>query len=1185
MVKTTKEKDSSCLKTMVVNLLLVGVLVHGVVSNEHQETCLDGDDTCRNSYIDQCQLYLAQSSIPNAGIGVYTSVDYKEGDYIGENDFIIPLSNTPENDEWLIDDVEWSVNLDPRLVYDANPSKMSLFVPGFGAQVNCHFGLNNAYHGKPEYDSGGLHRSKDPGAGAFTYWQNMPNYATRDISAGEELFVDYGHGWFDTRTYWMGEIPKEDDFARADILVRNFHSINAKYYNEARTDLTVLNNSLALEDLWSMVRNWTSSEALLRALPQRYAGIEEAVAHGVARHSIGGVSSIRSKEWLNENGICLDNLYINISTIPQAGRGAFAKRFLPSGSVISPVPVLQIHRGHFFSEQTGFQLLYNYVFGHPESEIFLLSYSSTVNFINHNSQNPNVKLRWSNSTLHRKHFLDLSSEDVLKQGFGLFMEFVALRDIQPHEEILFDYGVEWETAWKEHVEGWRPVPGSENYTAANDAIKMIGILTLEEQKENSYPENVHTACYFAHTQNTVYKNVTGDGDIPTYTADWEEKNYDCLRWCSILDRTTINGSSHIFYNVLLDQYDHFDSDCRMSNGEKIFVHNVPSEAVTLMDVEWSRDQHLPNAFRHYIGLPDELYPVQWRLNKVTNYTKQHSDQCQLYLAESSIPNSGIGVFTADDIKKGQFVGERELLIPLTDSSFEHLWLLKDVTWDLSLSPFLYYESNVKQVFYPGFGAQANCHFGLNNVEHDKPKFDSAGLHRSKDPGVGAFTYWYDMPHIASRDIQSGEELLVDYGNYEWFDLRQDFLGVIPREDDYIAADHIVQKTHSLFRKHYTGMAEDEASALKDLWNVTRNVSSPALQRALPERYEEVDEVINFGTARHSVGGPSSLRSREWLHKNGICIDNMYVNISTIPQAGRGAFAKRFLPKDTIVSPVPVLQVHRGSLLYEPTGFQLLINYAFGHPDSPVFLIPYSATVNFINHDSKNPNVKLRWSTSSLHRKDFLDLSSEKVLYAGFGLLMEFVALRDIEPNEEILFHYGDEWERAWLKHVETWEPQPGSENYISASTATETIGILTVEEQRLKPYPENLQTACFFYQTHDTVYYKSDHEEVNVKRVTWNEKNRDCLRWCSILERKVVGNGSVYYDALLLPQDSNLHEDCIMSSHEKIYVDSIPSEAVSLVDQNLSGDNFLPNVFRHYIQLSDDLYPATWINRAESSDS
>lgn len=47
--------------------------------------------------------------------------------------------------------------------------------------------------------------------------------------------------------------------------------------------------------------------------------------------------------WLNENGICLDNIQQGKSTLPQAGRGAFARRRLKEGSIVSPSPVIPVH--------------------------------------------------------------------------------------------------------------------------------------------------------------------------------------------------------------------------------------------------------------------------------------------------------------------------------------------------------------------------------------------------------------------------------------------------------------------------------------------------------------------------------------------------------------------------------------------------------------------------------------------------------------------------------------------------------------------------------------------------------------------------------------------------------------------------------------------------------------------------
>jgi hypothetical protein len=593
--------------------------------NHHQEpkerTCVSasGDDngecnTSTEKHIDndQCQLYIAQSSIPNSGIGVYTAVSYTEGDYIAENDMLISVV---KNSEWLYD-LSWDVSLDPRIYYDKDPSDVSILTPGV-AVMNCHFGLANVGFDTPEYDSAGLHRSQDPGAGAFTYWCSLPARATRDITAGEELFLHYGHNYFNSRSNYMGPIPKEDDFAHADLLVQKFHSIVLDQQ---------MNNTPAhlVEDLWGIVRNSTSSPEVLKALPETVEDLKLVINYGTARHSVGGLSSIRSKDWLNENGMCVDNMYVSISTIPQAGRGAFAKRFLPRGTVVSPAPMFQLYREVLADQSLNtFQLLLNYVFSHPDSPIFLFPYSTLVNFINHDSQNPNVELRWSTSPLHRKELLDMTSEEVMNSGLGLMMEFVALRDIQPDEEILLNYGEEWERAWLEHVETWEPLPDAKNYISAEDAIQTMGILTVEEQKSNPYPDNVQTACYFSHTANTVYHDYKDDDDDDNSTSmwvKWNEINHHCLRWCSILERIEVGDDDDddddrrlVYYDALLLPPDsNLDEECLLPENEKIYVMEIPSDAVTLVDQPLSRDQYISNAFRHYIQLPDDILPSAWR---------------------------------------------------------------------------------------------------------------------------------------------------------------------------------------------------------------------------------------------------------------------------------------------------------------------------------------------------------------------------------------------------------------------------------------------------------------------------------------------------------------------------------------------------------------------------------------------
>lgn len=52
------------------------------------------------------------------------------------------------------------------------------------------------------------------------------------------------------------------------------------------------------------------------------------------------------------------------------------------------------------------QLIRNYMFGHPNSSVVLLPYSSNVAFINHHSSEFNARLQWaSNFTAHNEDWL------------------------------------------------------------------------------------------------------------------------------------------------------------------------------------------------------------------------------------------------------------------------------------------------------------------------------------------------------------------------------------------------------------------------------------------------------------------------------------------------------------------------------------------------------------------------------------------------------------------------------------------------------------------------------------------------------------------------------------------------------------------------------------------------------------
>ena len=196
-------------------------------------------------------------------------------------------------------------------------------------------------------------------------------------------------------------------------------------------------------------------------------------------------------------------------------------------------------------------------------------------------------------------------------------------------------------------------------------------------------------------------------------------------------------------------------------------------------------------------------------------------------------------------------------------------------------------------------------------------------------------------------------------------------------------------------------------------------------------------------------------------------------VSTVKQAGRGAFATRAIKKAAVIAPMPLVHIQRKHMhMYfyhddtdtnEYVGEQMLLNYCYGHRKSSLLFFPYSPVVNFINHDGKSPNAYIRWSSLPNHRSEWLKYTVDELVgqYTA-GLILEVVALRDISPGEEVSIDYGRDWQEAWDAHVREWKPEEGAEDYLSASDLNEVgAPILTEEEQKVNPYPKNIDMSCY----------------------------------------------------------------------------------------------------------------------------
>ena len=412
----------------------------------------------------------------------------------------------------------------------------------------------------------------------------------------------------------MGGVPLPESYEAVDTFLKRFKKIALKYHESS--DFT--------RDLWDVVKAMAIFDTpTSNALPLTFEDMQSAQAIGSAETRLP--YSIRTLEWFNENARCMDNIRPGNSTIPQAGRGAFASRFIPKGGLVAPGPLLHIanrtalnlyaegeYGGRDTTKHVGMQLLLNYCFGHKKSSVLLCPYTSPSAYINHNSKAPNAKIVWSKDSTpnHNPHWLD-ENVHFLKttEQIGLSIDFVATRDIQPNEEVFLDYGPEWEAAWNAYVKEWNPLSGAAEYLPAS--MVQEPLKTATEQLLEPYPDNIVFYC--------PYDYVPGTHEGPWV---WEDEWIDLAKIpCNVMSREDagVDSEGNTIYSysmVMLDEEQlevgTLTPGVGIPSGEKHILTNVPRWAVEVRDKLYSKDEFMENSFRHEMMMPDEIFPETWK---------------------------------------------------------------------------------------------------------------------------------------------------------------------------------------------------------------------------------------------------------------------------------------------------------------------------------------------------------------------------------------------------------------------------------------------------------------------------------------------------------------------------------------------------------------------------------------------
>ena len=473
--------------------------------------------------------------------------------------------------------------------------------------------------------------------------------STEPIPAGSEIFAAYG----DT---WIPEIPgaqitfdpvleDAEQFLRED-----YKDFVEKHKSELKPNV--------MRGLWEFTRDfpvttnhiftvlprnveWNDIDAILeektkQASPQPVEPTEDIDGNTVlplyendnmvTRHFIRQQGK-RSMEWFQRYGRCCDHIRPGRSTVEQAGRGAFANRDLPKGTIVAYSPLVHVglEGDKLFNipygekDPDGFpegyegyekkDLVVNYSFRHHESTIMLTPYGSMVNYINHDPERANVRVVWPQEEMvaHKPDWLNKSLYELRHtiDKIGLSFDYIALRDIKEGEEIFMDYGPEWQEAWEQHVMTWRPLPGSREYVHSTEWPHDEPLRTKEELLENPYPDNLETMCVESYRKSHGHRYQW----LPVLRPSNERVHCNVLKRSDPVDKSSSDESKnqHTYAVEMLVGYDEAeDSDIN------IIVEGVPQKWIFLTDKVKTADWHMPNTFRHSIAIPDDIIPEAWK---------------------------------------------------------------------------------------------------------------------------------------------------------------------------------------------------------------------------------------------------------------------------------------------------------------------------------------------------------------------------------------------------------------------------------------------------------------------------------------------------------------------------------------------------------------------------------------------
>lgn len=612
-------------------------------------------------------------------------------------------------------------------------------------------------------------------------------------------------------------------------------------------------------------------------------------------------------------------------------------------------------------------------------------------------------------------------------------------------------------------------------------------------------------------------------------------------------------------------------------------------------------------------------------------SESDTSNCPLWLARSyinakSTNSPKYGLIAGKAYEENSTLPLSELAIPIIDFFGDYnrakphgsdvLEFLENFLWTQEKIGSLW-EGNISAPgIIPGIGVLANYHSTYSNVDF----LQASILLRERDdelktPGEaslirGAVTPYFNATLKATQNIPAGMEIFPDFGDVWDGNLTENLYQDKIYRYDYDIADDIVDKLVDLYEKHpdlSLDLREDIMEfMLQKVLTMVAGANAKVVNSLIPENPRKLKLVQEAG-GTFMYRYRDMIRTDKWLQSNGFCLDTIRQGVSKIEHAGRGAFANRDIGKGEIITISPMVHVVNRDLLnmypiefienddnYDveerynesggPIGKQIILNYAFGHPESTMIFVPTGPQVTLINNGGSHANGHAKWADYGdpiVNPSEYLDMTVDELASVKESvLIMNIVADRDILEGEEITINYGNSWQSAWDSYEKKWkETKEGKSHPLKAEDLREMYydkPFETPETIKDNPYPENVLTVCFLITTErpdGTLMTNQEFgTEINqfVAPMTYEEYDSKSLYSVDVLDRKEAPG--FFYNYTVRANLNNGYE------YDFSDVMDVPHSACTFFDTRYSSDIHLPGAFRHPIGMPDSQFSAQWRN-------